>query len=313
MKLLVVGAAGQVGQSVVRRASAHGDTVVAAYKSRTPVAGGANVEQLDKSDRERCREVVGRLRPDVVVDTGALHNVDYCESHPDEAFGVNRDGTRNLAQAAEQVGARFVFVSTDFVFDGHKQGPYQEADVPSPESTYARSKLEGEVAAARSNRLAAVVRPSVIYSWLDSRNRQASSSGKGINFGTWLVEEVARGRPVRVVQDQIASPTLADDLAEALLDVTRAGRTGTFHAAGATACSRYDFSVALVRRLGLDAQLVTPVATADLHQVARRPLNSSLSSERLAAETGHRMLELSSALDRFAHDFESDPGAPGRG
>ena len=310
MKVLVVGAAGQVGRSLVQQAATGGDEVVATYNSRRPTVPAAAVEALDKTDAARCTEVIGRHRPELVVDTGALHNVDYCEGHPEEALRVNRDGTRFLAEAAASVGARFVFVSTDFVFDGRKSGPYVESDPPKPESHYAESKLAGERAALAASPDNLVVRPSVIYSWLDSRTRAESSSGKGMNFGTWLVEEVGHGRPVRIIQDQVASPTLAEDLAAAILALVRAGAHGTFHAAGATPATRYDFSVELVRRVGLDPAHVRPVQTAELNQKARRPVNSSLSSDYLAQVSGYRTLSLPSALDRFAQAFSDDPGAP---
>lgn len=313
MKLLVVGASGQVGKSLVEQASNRGDEVVAAYNSRRPALGPIPVISLDKTDAHRCRLVLEQYRPGAIVDTGAVHNVDFCESHPDEARRVNTEGTRNLASAAAAIGARFVFVSTDFVFDGTKSEPYTEADAPHPLSAYAESKLGGEQAARSVGAGALIVRPSVIYSWLDSRTRAESSSGKGLNFGTWLVEEVAHGRPVRIIEDQIASPTLAEDLAGAIISLLDHGCQGTYHAAGKTATSRYKFSTAIISRLGLDTQLVQPVRTGDLNQKARRPVNSSLSSDRLTEETGYRMLDLPAALGRFARSYDDDAGGPGRG
>jgi dTDP-4-dehydrorhamnose reductase len=238
--------------------------------------------------------------------------VDFCENHPEEANRVNRDGTRYLAEAAQQVGAKFVFVSTDFVFDGTGAPPYHESDLPRPQSVYAESKLAGERETLVVSPNNVVVRPSVIYSWIDTRQRKESSSGKGMNFGTWAVEEVAAGRSVRIINDQVASPTLADDLAGAILALVDNHAGGTFHAAGLTAVTRYDFTVRLIQRLNLDATLVQPVATSDLAQKAQRPRNSSLSSERLVAMTGYRMMDLDAALAKFAAAFQGDPGSPGR-
>jgi dTDP-4-dehydrorhamnose reductase len=310
MRLLVVGAAGQVGRELVEQGRADGHEVLATYNSRVPAIAGVAAIPLDKTDRARADQIVREFRAEAVVDTGALHNVDYCEDHPEEALRVNRDGTRNLADAARAVGARFVFVSTDFVFDGRKVGPYVESDRPRPESRYAESKLAGEEATLAASPTNLVVRPSVIYSWLDSRFRAASSSGKGMNFGTWLVEEVARGRSVRIIDDQVASPTMAGDLAGAILALLRKKATGLYHTAGASPVTRYEFSKRLVQRLSLDTRLVQPVRTADLKQKARRPVNSSLNSDRLAADTDYRMLALEPALDRFAAAFDQDPGAP---
>lgn len=312
MKLLVVGAAGQVGRNLVRRGLERGDEVVGAYNARPPDVPGIREEQLDKTNEERCRHVVLSHRPDVILDTGALHNVDYCESHPEEAHRVNRDGTRYLAEAARAVGAKFVFVSTDFVFDGTGTPPYRESDPTHPQSVYAESKLAGERATLGVSADHLVVRPSVIYSWVDTRQRRESSSGKGMNFGTWVVEEVAAGRPVRIINDQVASPTLADDLAGALFALVDKGAGGTFHAAGRTSVTRYDFTVRLVRQLGLETGLVHPVATRELAQKAVRPTDSSLSSAELERVTGYRTMDLDTALLEFAGAFESDPGSPRR-
>jgi dTDP-4-dehydrorhamnose reductase len=309
MRVVVVGAAGQVGRNLVSLASERGDWVGATYKARRPPGDHVTLEPLDKTDASACDVVLGRLKPDVVIDTGAMHNVDYCETHPDEANAVNRDGTRFLAESSRRLGARFVFISTDFVFDGSGTVPYGESSVPRPQSAYARSKLAGEEATMATNPDNLVVRPSVIYSWLDTRQRAESSSGKGLNFGTWLVEEVARGRPVRIINDQVASPTLASDLAGAILALVGKGCKGTFHTAGSTPANRHAFSVQLVARLGLDTSLVLPVATADLAQKAVRPTTSSLTSARLTTETGYRMMDLREALNCFAADFGADPGA----
>jgi dTDP-4-dehydrorhamnose reductase len=295
---------------LVRFALEQGDWVGATYKARRPPGDTATLEMLDKTDSSACDAVLGRLRPDVVIDTGALHNVDYCELHPDEADRVNRDGTRFLAETSHRLGARFVFISTDFVFDGSGPTPYSEASTPRPQSAYARSKLAGEEVTLATDPENLVIRPSVIYSWLDTRERAESSSGKGLNFGTWLAEEVARGRPVKIINDQVASPTLASDLASAILALVAERSSGVFHAAGGTPADRYSFSVKLVNRLGLDETLVHPVATAELAQKAVRPPTSSLSSDRLTQVTGYRMMELPKALDRFSEDFHQDPGAP---
>jgi dTDP-4-dehydrorhamnose reductase len=308
MKVVVVGAAGQVGRNLVRLALRRGDSVAATYKARRPADDAVPLEPLDKTDAKACDLVLERLHPDVVIDTGAMHNVDYCETHADEANAVNREGTRHLAESARRLGSRFVFISTDFVFDGSGPTPYLESATPRPQSIYAESKLAGEQATLATDSGNLVVRPSVIYSWLDTRQRAESSSGKGLNFGTWLAEEVACRRPVRIINDQIASPTLASDLAGAILALIEHECRGIVHTAGATATDRFSFSVQLVSRLGLDSSLVQPVTTAELHQKALRPAVSSLASERLASEAGYRMMDLPAALDRFAADFNADPG-----
>lgn len=308
MRLLVIGGAGQLGGSVAEQALTRGDQVVATYLARTPHLPGAALELLDKTDGARAEALFERYRPELVVDTGALHNVDYCEQHPEAADRVNATATTALARACASRGIRYLFVSTDFVFDGGGSPPYREDSRPHPQSRYAQSKRAGEEGTLAASESHLVVRPSVIYSWHDTRRRSESSSGKGLNFATWLVEEVRRGKAVRIVEDQIASPTLAEDLAGAILSLARGAPGGLYHAAGQTALDRWSFSRRLIERLGLPVELVTPVRTADLHQIAPRPPNSSLSSDKLVRTTGYRMMSLGEALDRFAAAYRADPG-----
>lgn len=312
MKLLVVGAAGQVGARVAQLAQRAGDSVVGTYRSRPPELPGVEGLPLDKSDPRAVDAVVRRVQPDVVVDTGALHNVDYCESHADEAMAVNRDGTGYLAQACTSTGARFVFVSTDYVFDGSGHPPYSEADEPRPQSVYGWSKLEAEHRVLAGDRDAVVARPSVIYSWVPRTAASTSSSGKPLNFGSWFVRQLEDRKEVRIVTDQVGSPTLADDLAGALLALARSRVRGVFHTAGSTRISRYDFCLQLARRLGLPTDLVHPVRTAELKQVAHRPSDSSLRSHKLRERAGYSMMDLPAALEVFAQQMGREPPGPAR-
>jgi dTDP-4-dehydrorhamnose reductase len=300
MRLLVVGAAGQVGGALLRAARSRGDTSLGGYVSRRPDLPEDVVARIDKTDATSFGPALDRLRPDWVVDAGALHNVDYCEGNPTQAFAVNRDGTAALARAAVERGIGFVFVSTDFVFDGAGSPPYVETESARPLSVYGRSKLEGEQAVLAAGTSTVVVRTSVVYSWVPLAQRAASASKKPVNFGSWVVDELVAGRGLRIVEDQVASPTLADDLAGAILGLIDLRAHGTFHAAGATPVSRYAFSVELAKALGLDARQILATSTDALHQLARRPLNSSLDSSKLRRTCGYAMLSLPEALARFA-------------
>lgn len=305
MRLLIVGASGQVGEAVRRAAAARGDVVLGGYVSRPPPLPPEQVARIDKADPTTIAAALDRLRPDWVVDTGALHNVDYCENHPAEAFATNRDGTGALAKATLGHGAGFLFVSTDFVFDGLGHPPYREEDEPRPLSVYGRSKLEGEMAVRAAGSSTIVVRPSVIYSWIPPGQRAQSVSQKPMNFGTWVIDQLTAGKELRIVEDQIASPTLSDDLAGAILGLLDRRAHGTFHTAGATALSRYEFTVQIARTLGLDVGRVTPIATASLNQVARRPLNSSLDSSKVGPASGHQMATLPEALAQLARSWRT--------
>lgn len=307
MRLLVIGASGQVGGAVAAAAAAAGHEVLGGYVSRPPELPPERSARIDKSRPAEVGAAVAALAPEAIVDTGALHHVDYCESHPAEAAAVNRDGTAAVAAAAAALGARYLFVSTDYVFDGGGAPPYRETDEPRPLGAYGRSKLEGEWAALRSNPATVVVRPSVVFSWVPPSARRTSASQKSVNFAAWAIDELRAGRPLRIVDDQVGSPTLASDLAGAILALLERRVAGTFHAAGATAIDRYAFTRALAETLSLPADLVHPIATASLHQVAERPSNSALDSTKLAETTGHRMLAVRDALRRLADDVAARP------
>jgi dTDP-4-dehydrorhamnose reductase len=312
MRLLVVGAGGQVGGKLAEQARDAGHTVFGTYRTRPPTLEGVDCLLLDKTKAGEVESVFRRVAPDAVVDTGALHNVDYCEAHPEEAMAVNRDGVRYLASQAAILGARFVFVSTDFVFDGSGHPPYHEEDPPRPQSVYALSKLEGEIAALQAQPSTSIARPSVVYSWAPLGRAADSSSGKPLNFASWLLRQALDGKELRIVDDQVASPTLADDLAGALLALAGHRATGVFHTAGATPLSRYEFAARLLTRVGLGTAHLTRISSDQLKQLAARPKNSSLASERLAREVGYRMLEIGPALDRFDEQMRSDPALPVR-
>jgi dTDP-4-dehydrorhamnose reductase len=304
LRILIVGAGGQVGEKVGVSAQGRGHQVIAAYKSRLPRAKFSETVILDKTRAEDVEKAISSSRPDVVIDTAAMHNVDYCETHPEEAFSVNRDGTQNLARAANQVGAKFIFISTDFVFDGDG-APYTEESPTRPLSIYAASKVAGEKVTLASNARNVVCRPAVIFSWMNTQTG-SSSSGKPLNFGAWLVSQLVEKKEVRIVTDQVTSPTLADDLAEAILAISEdSSASGLFHTAGRTPLSRYVFSVQLADRLGLDRNLIHPIESSQLKQIAKRPANSSLLSERLKKVVGYEMMNIDQALGAFASQVKT--------
>lgn len=305
MKIFIIGIGGQLGSKLASYALADGSEVYGGHKSRSWDEGLQHSVPFDKTEKGSVTKILSHVKPDVVIDTGALHNVDYCETHPDESMAVNATGTLNVAEACAKEGSRLVFVSTDFVFDG-TDAPYTEKANPAPLSVYARSKLQGEKYTL-TNRANIAVRPSVIYSWVQaSRMSQVSASGKPLNFAAWLVSQLKAKNPVRIVDDQIASPTLADDLAQAILAIVKSGKIGLFHTAGATPLSRYEFSIRVAKKLGLDESLVHPISSLGLKQTAKRPNNSSLISDRITREVGYTMMPIDKALDLFAKEATTE-------
>lgn len=235
--------------------------------------------QLDVTDRAAVERVFDRARPDVVVHTAAVTDVDGCERERDRAWATNAAGTEHVAHASAAHGAHLVYLSTEYVFDGGN-GPYAEGDSTNPLGWYAQTKYAGEQAVIAAGGGGAVARTTVVFG--DAPHVRA-------NFVLWLIGKLRAGERVRVVDDQIGSPTLADNLAEMVLALGLGRARGIYHTAGATVMSRYEFARLAATTFELDATLIDPIPTASLGQPAPRPLRAGLK------------------LDRFRHTFPTVP------
>jgi dTDP-4-dehydrorhamnose reductase len=285
--LLVIGATGLVGSKVSSLAVKHGFEAYNTHNARK--AALQHVFQLDIGDRDATLQLVRKIRPKVIVNTAALHNVDYCETHREEADRINVGGARNLAEAARESGSRLIHLSTDYVFDGNR-GHYNESDPPHPLHYYAKTKVDSENIVSQLPNYA-VARPSVIYGWnaLEATG-VPSSSGKTINFAMFVLDKLKKNETVKAVRDQYSSPTFADNLAEALLILAKRSENGVFHTAGRSCMSRYEFATNLAEIFGYSTKLVQPVLTSDFKQIAERPKNSCLDVGKAEKTLGVRFL-----------------------
>lgn len=271
-RLLITGGSGFVGRNL-SEFFAPRCTVVATYlNSPASLASHAQSIQLDVRDLEATRSVFERVSPDVVIHAAGNKNVRFCEDRPDEARRVNADGTRNVARACREVGARMLYLSTDLVFGG-VDGNYRETDVPRPASVYGWSKLEGErLALEELGDEVAVCRSGGIY-------------GKGSPLLGWLAAELRAGRSVDCFVDVSNTPTYAENLAEMLEAVITKRLRGVFHTAGRQRVSRFEFFRSYARAFGLDLSLLTPASHVGREAGALLQtdvsLSTKLSSERL--------------------------------
>jgi dTDP-4-dehydrorhamnose reductase len=252
MRILVTGARGQLGVELVRHLAGVGEVV------------GRDLPELDIT-RPEAAAAVASLNPTWVVHAAAATDVDGCERDPAGAVRVNAEGTERVADGCRRVGAGLLYVSTDFVFDGRQRTPYSEADAPAPLSAYGRSKLLGERAAATVPRWT-VVRTA----WLFGPH--------GRNFVKTILAKANAGEPLRVVDDQVGSPTYARDLAAAIAVLLGRGLTGTYHVTNAGACSWYEFAAEILRQSGVAAPL-RPITTPELRRPAARPAYSVLAHQ----------------------------------
>lgn len=255
MRVLVTGAAGQLGRDVVAICASAGDDVL-----------GVDRSTLDITDRDAVLGAVTTWRPDAVIHCAAFTAVDLCESESARAHQVNALAVRWVAEASARVGAHLVSVSTDYVFDGAKADPYHEWDVPNPQSVYGASKLAGEREALALGTSSAIARTS----WVCGEH--------GANMVKTVLRLLGGDGPLRFVDDQIGHPTLCADLAPALRRLAVDRRSGVHHVTNQGAVSWFEFVREVARLAGADVGRVEPIATADLHppRPAPRPANSVL-------------------------------------
>jgi len=263
---LVIGASGLIGSHLLRHLSQAGWEAVGTFH-RAPQPG---LLPLDIRDDRSVRDLVERLRPQIIYLPAGFTHVDRCEIERDAAYAINVAGTWNVVRAARQVGARLVFFSSDYVFDG-RSGPYDEEFPPRPLSEYGRQKVLGELGVALHARDYLIVRTTVVYGW----------EPQGKNFVQRLLSTLREGKPVPVPWDQVGSPTYAPNLAAAVVELATLDVCGVFHIAGPERVSRYDFACTAARTFHLDASLIRPVSTPDLGQAAPRPLEAGLRVEKV--------------------------------
>jgi dTDP-4-dehydrorhamnose reductase len=259
LRVFVAGAEGQLGSALVRL-----------LEDRVAWSGGR--QALDVRDAEAVMAAVRAARPDVIINASAYNKVDAAETETVEALAVNAGGPRHLARAAREAGALMVHVSTDYVFDGTKGSPYEEADTPHPLSAYGVSKLAGDLLVRASGAPFLIVRTSAVFG-------AGGSRGKGGSFVERILARARAGEPLRVVEDQVLSPTYAPDLAAAVVKLIETGVRGLFHVTGSGSTSWHGFAVAAVRRAGLDVP-VQAVKAQDYAAPALRPAYSVLSNRR---------------------------------
>ncbi len=260
MRILIVGNLGMLGTDLMAEACARHDT------------RGVDRQDLDITDPSACLDYLESFRPEVVINAAALTQVDYCETHEDEAFRINAEGAGNLAEAASAVGARLVHFSTDYIFDGTKSGAYVEEDRPNPRSVYGRSKLAGEELIRARGHDHLILRTS----WLFGRN--------GANFIRTILGAAESGQSLRVVDDQKGSPTYTPDLSAQALRMIESGCRGVYNVTNSGSCTWYRLAVSVLEWAGLEEVEVVPVTTAEFPRPAPRPANSVLANARLAME-----------------------------
>lgn len=253
-RVLITGAAGQVGKRVV--------AAIGASEKATCIAWDRAA--LDITDARAVESAVDKIRPDVIINCAAMANVDACERDPDAAFAINAAGPGHLAVAAEKVGAHLVHISTDYVFDGSSDTPYEITDETNPIQVYGKSKLAGEEAIAASGGSWSIARTSWVF------------GAHGEDFVSWIIEGATKGAMRPVINDQWGCPTFAKDLALALIQLGFNRQQGNFHVVNTGSCDRVAQAEFILDSAGLPHDCLRPTRAVDLGRSAGRPAHSVL-------------------------------------
>jgi dTDP-4-dehydrorhamnose reductase len=278
MRICILGANGQLGRDLTDALASH--DVVPLTRS-----------DFDVTDCVRARKVLSDVRPETIVNLTAYHRVDDCEANPSLAYDVNVLSVLNLVRAANELDAKIVQFSTDYVFDGNSAKPYVETSEPFPLNVYGNSRLAGEFLVRSAARRFVLIRTCGLYG-------HAGSQGKGGNFVETMLKKGRNREPIQVVNDQTVTPTSTADLARQLALLLPSPHEGLFHVTNEGACSWYEFAKAIFEIAGIPASL-SPTTSSAYYAPARRPRYSVLENQRLKELGLNRMLPWRDALAEY--------------
>ena len=294
MTIILTGASGLLGRKILENLEKRKDKVIAIYNRNpiTPRSPNILTIRLDISKTIELEDLIMKNRPEIIIHTAALTNVDECEVNKEKAWRINVEATRSIVRAAKVVKSYIVYVSTDYVFDGEK-GLYTERDLPNPINYYGLTKLIGEELVRSSDLLYTIVRPSAIY----------GIGGGKKSFAEYVIEKLLRGEEVYALTDQYVSPTLNTLLAEAIIEIIDMKPMGILHVAGER-MNRYEFAVKIAETLNLPKDKIQKASIKDMkHWKAKRPRDSSLNTDKAKRLLKTPFYDTHLALDLLKNDL----------
>ncbi len=290
MKILITGSNGLLGQKLVYAlADRDGVELIATARGENRVykKDGYIFESLDLTDKDAVSKIISSHKPDCIIHTAAMTNVDACELDPAACELNNVEVVRYLINACLPFKSHFIHLSTDFVFDG-EAGPYKETDAPNPQSIYAKSKLDSEKIVEDSALPWAVLRTIIIYGVVDDSQRS--------NVVLWTKNSLEQKKDINVITDQLRGPTLAEDLAEACIQTALRKAQGIYHISGKEVMPIIDIAYAVADFFNLDKAYIHPVSTAELKQPAKRPLKTGFILDKAVKDLGYKPHSLKEGL-----------------
>lgn len=285
MRVLVTGVKGQLGHDVMDELAAKGIEGI-----------GVDVEEMDITDAAACEKVITEAKPDAVIHCAAYTAVDAAEDNVELCRKVNAEGTRNIAKVCKSLDIKMMYISTDYVFNGEGQRPWEPDDHREPLNVYGLTKYEGEIAVEQNLDKYFIVR----IAWVFGIN--------GKNFIKTMLRLGKERGAVSVVNDQIGSPTYTYDLSKLLVAMIQTDKYGRYHATNEGLCSWYDFACEIFRQAGMDEVKVTSVDSSAFPVKAKRPSNSRLNKEKLTEKGFERLPAWQDALGRYLKELKGQEG-----
>lgn len=291
-RILITGSNGMLGQRAVQFYSAKENVeLLATSVENKSVADSVEYISCDIKNRDEIKRIVHDYYPDFIVHTAAFTNVDMSEKLREEAWKINVKGVEYIAEASRAIDAHIIQISTDYIFDG-KEGPYNENAIPNPVGYYGRTKLASENALRISGTFFTILRTNVLY---------GIAPNSRPDFVRWVINSLDKKEHIRIVKDQINNPTFIDDLVQGINKIIEFRKTGIYNIGGKEFLSRLDFTSQIADYFSLDKNLITPIITEELKQLARRPLKSGLIILKAETELGykpHTILESLAAMKK---------------
>ncbi len=296
MHILITGCHGQLGSElkrVLQAGSGELGAIPAALQGASLTC--VDIDTLDIADNSAVKHFFSLHAFDIVFHCAAMTNVDACESNFEAAFKANAMGARNIADAAQNSGAKLIHVSTDYVFAGNGEKAYAEWDVPAPNTVYGKSKLLGEQYVSQACRRAFIVRTAWLYGYT------------GSNFVKTILKAARERGSLKVVNDQCGNPTNAADLAHHLIKLAASDYYGLYHCTGEGVCSWFEFTEEIIRLSGIPCE-VTPCSTEEFPRPAPRPEYSALDNLALRATVGNEMRSWQAAIAAYMQKYDQNSG-----
>ncbi|MBX3253607.1 MAG: SDR family oxidoreductase [Chitinophagaceae bacterium] len=299
MKILVTGSNGLLGQYLVRDLALAGHIVVATGRGTCRLQigelPGALYSEADITDEQAVWQLVSGAAPDVIVHAAAMAQPDACELDKEACYKTNVEATRYFCKAASALGAKMVYISTDFIFSGDN-GPYKEDDITGPVNYYGQSKLEAEETVKNMLKDWAIVRTVLVYGNILAGTRS--------NMVTWVKENLEKGNSIKVVNDQIRTPTYIEDLSEGIKRIIEKNESGIYHISGKEVFTPYEMALQVADYFHLNKNLMEKVDASVFTQPAKRPLKTGFIIEKAEAVLGYSPVSFKEGMKRM---FEGKP------